>query len=742
MDGKKRYNKYYKFLVYLVVVVLVNLAGITLFYRADLTSGNIYSLSEASRRSVATLAEPLTVNVFFTKNLPAPHNNTERYLRDLLEEYSIHANDYFNYRFFDVSAEEGDISEEAKKNQDMARNYGIFPVQIQNIEQDEVKFQKAYMGLVMIHGDVIEKIPAITSTEGIEYTITSKIDKMNNKISALIGLDEQIDIKLYFSSSLGDVAPQLRMSGLMEVPGKVEALVGELNDAYYGKLSFSRLDPSADTTLAGDIRRYGLLTLRWPSMNDRSGNKVLTAGNGSAGLVVERGGKYQAIPLIQVINLPIFGTQYQLADMSRMEETLGEVIDDVIDINKKIGYLADHGTLPVSGGGGMPGQDPQMEGLTNFNRIVSEDYSFTSVRLEEGLPDGIDCLIIAGPREEYSDYDLYQIDQFLMKGKSLAIFLDSFNEIIPNQEQMRASYNQGPLYLPLNTGLEKLLEHYGAKIDKSYVLDMNCFEQQVPQVYGGGKRAIYYAPIIKNEKINKDRTFTRGIKALVTVKSSPVELRKDTIESRGLSGDILFTSSDEAWLMSGRISLNPWEMRPPDDPSVMESHPLAVLIEGEFPSYFAGKQVPEKPAAGEEDGGKGEESPPAAEPDPAQRQITGEGAIIEQGKPGKVFLIGSSEVLKNNVIDEQGNSPNATFIMNLVDHLNEREEYAAMRSKMLRFNPLRETSGGVKTFVKSFNIAGLPVIVVVCGIAVWFRRTARKRAIQLMFKRTLEGNRL
>ena len=87
--GKIKSEKYIRFIVYIVAVVLVNLAGMTLFFRVDLTEDNIYSISKASQRVVATLSEPLTINVFFTKNLPAPHNNTEQYLRDLLEEYAI-----------------------------------------------------------------------------------------------------------------------------------------------------------------------------------------------------------------------------------------------------------------------------------------------------------------------------------------------------------------------------------------------------------------------------------------------------------------------------------------------------------------------------------------------------------------------------------------------------------------------------------------------------------------------------
>jgi ABC-2 type transport system permease protein len=159
---KNRSGNYIRFFIYLIAIVLINAAGITLFFRLDLTESKIYSISKASKEVVSTLSEPLTIKVFFTKNLPAPHNNTERYLHDLLEEYSTHANRYFNYSFYDVSAEEGDISRETMENRKLARDYGIDPVQIQHIEKDEVKFQKAYMGLVLIHGDLIERIPTLT----------------------------------------------------------------------------------------------------------------------------------------------------------------------------------------------------------------------------------------------------------------------------------------------------------------------------------------------------------------------------------------------------------------------------------------------------------------------------------------------------------------------------------------------------------------------------------------------------
>lgn len=735
MTADNRYGRYYRFLAWLVVVVLVNVAGTTLFFRVDMTADNIYSLSEASREVVGNLSEPLNIYVFFTEDLPAPHNNTERYLRDLLEEYAVHSNRFFNYRFYDVSAEEGDIGEDERRNQELARDYGISPVQVQNIEQDEVQFQRAYMGLVMLHGDVVEKVPAITSTEGLEYEITSKIEKMNNKISALIGLEDPVDVTLMFSPSLIDVAPHVRMEGISDIPSRVEKIVAELQDKYYGKLDYSAIDPAADSLTAAKYSKYNLVTLRWRSIADRAGNEVVPPGRGTAAVVVEKGDRFRTIPLIEVFNVPLFGTQYQMADLGTLGEKVGEAVDDVIDINKKIGYLTSHGTLPLRGGGQVPGQPqpPQQEaGLNNFSRMVSENYSIEEIGLKGGggIPEGIDCLIIAGPRERFDEWELYQIDQFLMKGKALALFMDSYEEMQMPAGQRNPA--QGPMYVPVETGLDRLLGTWGVTIDRSYVLDKNCFEQQMPRMYGGGKQSIYFAPVIKDENINHDLAFMKHIKALVTVMNSPVRLLGDTMESAGLTGDVVFTSSEESWEMSGRIDFSPWSMQPPDDPEEMEKYPLTAIVRGEFPSAFAETGMPEMPSeepdtAAAEDGGEPGEA--------GMEMLSGEGALIERGRPGRLFVAGSSEVLKDNIIDEEGASTSSTYIMNVLDHLNGRDAYAAMRGRTQRFNPLRETGPGVKTFVKTFNIAGLPVVVIVFGIIVWARRTARKRRIEALFRK-------
>jgi len=734
MDVKKRSGNYVKFFTYLVVIILINLAGITLFFRIDLTRNRIYSISEASKQVVSTLSEPLTIKVFFTKNLPAPHNNTERYLHDLLEEYSAYANQYFNYRFFEVSAEEGDISEETRQNQELAKGYGIHPVQIRIIKEDEVTFQNAYMGLVLIHGDLIERIPTITSTERLEYRLTTAIQKLNNKISALLRLPDKVRIKLYYSSSLKSVAPLMRLNKLPELPEKLEDVIKQLNDKVYGKLEFAHLDPTKDPSLEAAVEKYNILSLKWPAL---SGGEI-QPGKGAIGLVMEYRDKTVKIPLIHVTRLPLIGTHYELVDLEKMEEIIIGNLESLIDIHEAFGYLADHGTLRLWGpspAGPMARGDRDV--ASNFRNLVSENYTIKSVNLkDEALPEGIRCLVIARPTETFTDYELFQIDQFLMRGKTLALFLDSFSELIPPKSQGKPpGYSRRPTYVPLNTGLEKLLEHYGISIKKSYVMDENCYRQQLPAAFGGGERAIYFAPLIKNEFINKDLPFMENIKGLITLKISPLELNGERIAENNVEAHKLFASSEKSWEMSGRISLNPMFIRPPQSGDERRSLPLAYLLEGEFLSYFAGKPIPEKKPTGEPPEKGGEKEGPEKKADVQVSKIKGEAEITPKGKPGKILLIASSEMLDDKLLDAKGESPNAMFVINVLDYLNKREDIAAMRSKVQSFNPLRDTGATIKTLVKSLNIVGPPVVVVLFGLMVWYRRHSRKKRIHMMFQK-------
>ena len=732
MGIQKRYSKYIKLSIYLVIVVLINVAGMTLFFRIDLTENNIYSISKASKEVVSTLSEPLTIDVFFTKNLPAPHNNTERYLHDLLEEYAIHANKYFNYKFYDVSPESEGINPSTRENQNLANNYGIHPVQIQVYEEDEVKFKKAYMGLVLIHGDMIERIPTITSINGLEYKLTTAIQKLNNKISALLNLKDKIKVKLFLSSSLKSVAPLMGLNQIPEYPEKLKESIEHLNSRSFGKLEYIYIDPSKEPEKESLWKPYDLMQLQWPDLSDGK----IPAGKGIIGLVMEYGKKVRKIPLLNVLRLPIIGTQYELVDVDKLEDIVNNNLETLVDINQDLGYLAGNGTLNISSFSPMVRQNPGA--ISTFSKLISKTYSLKPINLkDQPIPDSLNCLVIARPTEKFSDYELYQIDQALMKGTNLALFIDAFKEINPNNQQRFTM--RGPNFVPLDTGIEKLLSHYGIHIKKSYVLDENCHKQRLPSNMGGGERPIYFAPIIKNKNINHDLGFIRNIKGLVAVKISPLELDEATISKNNLKAVKLFSSSKKSWEIRKNINLNPMFLAPPSSDDEEQSFPLAYLVEGGFPSYFAGKPIPEKKS---EDENKGAENKKEKKSQPAEKKtsvdmskIESRNKTISKGNPAKIFLMASSEMLKDNVLDADGTSPNDMFILNTIDALNHREDIAAMRSKVLNFNPLNDTGSLTKTFVKMFNIAGLPVLMVFLGLLVWLRRHSRKKHIQMMFQK-------
>lgn len=722
MASNMKSEKYVKLIIYIVIVVLLNIVGYSLFFRVDLTKNNIFSLSTVSKNVVSTLTEPMTIKVFFSDDLPAPYNNTKRYLQDLMKEYELNGNNYFNYSFLDISSA-SEENEQSKENRELAESYGINPVQIRIIEEDEIKYKNAYMGLVLIHGDLIEKIPALTDVDSTEYTLTMHMKKLNNKISALLGLNEKIMVELYMSSALNDVAPYMKLNELPQIPTKIESTVEKINLKNYGRLVYKYIDPSKENILQDMVAKHNLMALKWNDI----GNKV-KAGEGGIGLVMKYKDKSIDVPLMHVMRIPIFGDQYQLVNMDDLEELINGGVESLIDINEKIGYLADHGTLERTDMGGMMGQG--QSDLKSFNALVSQTYSLKDVELtENGIPADIETLIIANPTENFTDYELYQIDQALMSGKNLALFLDPFKEV--QQPNRQFGFNQGPSFQPLHTGLEKLLKHYGISMSPSYVLDENCYKQTMPQQYGGGERKIYFAPLIQDKNISEDLDFMKNINGLITMRAAPLNLNDEQIKKNEIKAYPLFSTSVDSWEMKGNINLNPMFLQPPSNDSEKKSYTLSYLLEGAFSSYFDGKPIPEKKAEEpkEEDKDKQEEKKPDLS------GFENEGGFIAKGKPAKILLVASAEMLKDNMLDQEGKSPNATFILNAIDTLNGKDGIAQMRSKKQSYNPLEETDAVVKMGFKAFNIVGLPVLVVMFGLLVWLKRKSRKKQIQMMFQK-------
>ncbi|MBM4783844.1 MAG: GldG family protein [Archangiaceae bacterium] len=185
-------------------LVLLNVLGVRLFARADVTRDKAYTLSKASKDTMAALEEPVVVTAYFTEQLPAPYSSNARYVRDLLEEFRAASKGKLAFEFVDPQSQETDADKEAKKEvkQDIfGRRFreptaiekelggqGIQPVEIRVIEEDQQQTKRAYMALVLKHQEKKEVIPLVQNVSSLEYDLTTLVRKMTRPKTPVIGV--------------------------------------------------------------------------------------------------------------------------------------------------------------------------------------------------------------------------------------------------------------------------------------------------------------------------------------------------------------------------------------------------------------------------------------------------------------------------------------------------------------------------------------------------------------------------
>ncbi len=96
-------------------LVLLNILGLRAFLRVDATRDRIYTLSKATKATLGTLRDPVTVRAYFTDKLPAPYSGNARYVRDLLQEFRSASKGQLSFEVIDPMGQESAKDKEAKK---------------------------------------------------------------------------------------------------------------------------------------------------------------------------------------------------------------------------------------------------------------------------------------------------------------------------------------------------------------------------------------------------------------------------------------------------------------------------------------------------------------------------------------------------------------------------------------------------------------------------------------------------
>ncbi|MBD3247657.1 hypothetical protein GF382_00005 [Candidatus Falkowbacteria bacterium] len=162
------------------IIIALNFISYQIFVRLDLTENKDFSISEASKRTVADLDDLVNIKVYFSKNLPPKFLTLEQQIKDILDEYE-------NYSGGKVKVEFIDPAEMENPGKDLPA-LGIAPLQFNVMKNDSYEIVKGYMGMVIQYGSEQEAIPVINSSDNLEYTITSTIKKFISDREKIVGL--------------------------------------------------------------------------------------------------------------------------------------------------------------------------------------------------------------------------------------------------------------------------------------------------------------------------------------------------------------------------------------------------------------------------------------------------------------------------------------------------------------------------------------------------------------------------
>ncbi|MBK8519237.1 MAG: gliding motility-associated ABC transporter substrate-binding protein GldG [Saprospiraceae bacterium] len=205
------------------------------------------------------------------------------------------------------------------------------------------------------------------------------------------------------------------------------------------------------------------------------------------------------------------------------------------------------------------------------------------------LDSTIDLVIVAGLRKSMSIQNQFKLDQYIMQGGKIIWMIDKFHVSLD-------SINKYKFYIPTesDTGIDDLLFKYGIRIMPDLIIDLEC--SSIPQVVGmaGDKPQTKLFPWVYHivAAPNSDHPITKHIDRINFFFPSTI----DTIKSDGqIKKTILVSSSkySRSQLSPMRLSFEILKVAP--DPSKFNDglRPVAVLLEGEFESYFKNRVTPE-----------------------------------------------------------------------------------------------------------------------------------------------------
>ncbi|MFB6263251.1 MAG: Gldg family protein, partial [Bradymonadaceae bacterium] len=154
--------------------------------RADLTEGNIYTLSKASRQAVSDLEQPVKVKAFISSDMPPPHHTLRKRVKALLTEYRAASGGKLDFQIIAPG--------DSKRAEKAARGYGCEKVGIGQRGEDKVSLRAVFKCVAFLQGEDNEVIKDLKSGRGpgsarsnFEYEFTKALMNLKNTEPRKVG---------------------------------------------------------------------------------------------------------------------------------------------------------------------------------------------------------------------------------------------------------------------------------------------------------------------------------------------------------------------------------------------------------------------------------------------------------------------------------------------------------------------------------------------------------------------------
>lgn len=496
----------------------------------------------------------------------------------------------------------------------------------------------------------------------------------------LQSLDDDIFIEVYLEGELN--------AGFRRFQKAIRETLEAFRIYSDNKVKYSFIDPA--TALSQKARSEFMAELSSKGIqptnvvDNRSGERVekiifpgavISYGGVEKGVMLLKGNKAGSPE--EEINQSIEGIEFELAN----------AIYQLTEPDpKQIGFLSGQGEL-------------QGLNLIALQKAVSEIYHVRNVTLNEIALSDCDVLVIAKPTLTFSTADQYRLDQYIMYGGAVLFLLDRLDASLDSASQ--ANY----FAFPYQTNLDDQLFRYGVRINQDLIQDR--YAGRYPVITGqraDGTPQIQLIDWPFFPLINRfaEHAITYNLDMILTRFTSSI----DTVKADGVTKTpLLFTSQYSRRLVSPvNVNINELRQNLKAEQFGESFIPVAYLLEGQFPSLFKNRFLPED---------------------------VDKISFKEKSIPTKLIVVSDGDLARNEVNTRTGQPQplgfdpfnNYTFanqdlLLNMIAYLIDENGLIRARNKEIKIRPLdREQASAQKTKWQIINLILPLVLLIMFGIA-------------------------